>query len=137
MLAAVTQRGIRAVWCDSAPSVGTTVHERLQTRMSILIAKLQHVHSFFLQMETRHAINVQTQASDIKIYTFNQGCGAVTFLVGSGSGSGSGEAFRLRLRLRLRVKLFGSSGSGSGSGKNVPAPAAPAPAPMTKSSYEP
>ena len=46
-----------------------------------------------------------------------QGCGAVTFLVGSGSGSG--EAFRLR----LRVKLFG--GSGSGSGQNVPAPAAP------------
>ena len=43
----------------------------------------------------------------------NQGCGAVTFLVGSGSGSGSGEAFRLRLRLRLRVKLFGGSGSGS------------------------
>ena len=65
-----------------------------------------------------------------------QGCGAVTFLVGSGSGSGSGEAFRLRLRLRLRVKLFG--GSGSGSGQNVPAPAAPAPAPppMIKSLYE-
>ena len=40
-----------------------------------------------------------------------QGCGAVTFLVGSGSGSGSREAFRLRLRLRLRVKLFGGSGS--------------------------
>ena len=56
----------------------------------------------------------------------NQGCGAVTFLVGSGSGSGSGEAFRLR----LRVKLYG----GSGSGQNVPAPA---PAPMLKSSYEP
>ena len=54
-----------------------------------------------------------------------QGCGAVTFLVGSGSG----EAFRLRLR--LRVKLFG----GSGSGQNVPAPAAPAP--VLKSSYEP
>ena len=52
----------------------------------------------------------------------HQGCGAVTFLVGSGSGSG--EAFRLRLR--LRVKLFG----GSGSGQNVPAP-------MLKSSYEP
>ena len=68
-----------------------------------------------------------------------QGCGAVTFLVGSGSGSGSGEAFRLRLRLRLRVKLFGGSGSGSGSGQNVPAPAAPAPAPapMLKSSYWP
>ena len=68
----------------------------------------------------------------------NQGCGAVTFLVGSGSGSGSGEAFRLRLRLRLRVKLFGGSGSGSGSGQNVPAPAAPAPAPapMIKSLYE-
>ena len=66
---------------------------------------------------------------------YYQGCGAVTFLVGSGSGSGSGEAFRLRLRLRLRVKLFG--GSGSGSGQNVPAPAAPAPAPMLKSSYEP
>ena len=65
----------------------------------------------------------------------NQGCGAVTFLVGSGSGSGSGAAFRLWLRLRLRVKLFG----GSGSGQNVPAPAAPAPAPapMVKSSYEP
>ena len=66
-----------------------------------------------------------------------QGCGAVTFLVGSGSGSGSGEAFRLR----LPVKLFGGSGSGSGSGQNVPAPAAPAPAPapapMLKSSYEP
>ena len=69
--------------------------------------------------------------------SFRQGCGAVTFLVGSGSGSGSGEAFRLRLRLRLRVKLFG--GSGSGSRQNVPAPAAPAPAPapMIKSSYEP
>ena len=69
----------------------------------------------------------------------DQGCGAVTFLVGSGSGSGSGEVFRLRLRLRLRVKLFGGSGSGSGSGQNVPAPAAPAPAPapMLKSSYEP
>ena len=70
-----------------------------------------------------------------------QGCGAVTFLIGSGSGSGSGEVFRLRLRLRLRVKLFGGSGSGSGSGQNVPAPAAPAPAPapapMLKSSYEP
>ena len=66
-----------------------------------------------------------------------QGCGAVTFLVGSGSGSGSGEEFRLRLRLRLRVKLFGGSGSGSGSGQNVPAPAAPAPAPMLKSLYEP
>ena len=64
----------------------------------------------------------------------SQGCGAVTFLVGSGSGSGSGEAFRLRLRLRLRVKLFGGSGSGSGSGQKVPAPA---PAPMIKSSYEP
>ena len=51
--------------------------------------------------------------------THNQGCGAVTFLVGSGSG----EAFRLRLRLRLRVKLFGGSGSGSGS--------------MIKSTYEP
>ena len=47
---------------------------------------------------------------------FNQGCGALTFLVGSGSGSGSGEEFWLRLRLRLRVKLFGGSGSGSGSG---------------------
>ena len=58
------------------------------------------------------------------IYDPNQGCGAVTFLVGSGSGSG--EAFRLRLR--LRVKLFG----GSGSGQNVPAPA-----PMLKSSYDP
>ena len=69
----------------------------------------------------------------------SQGCGAVTFLVGSGSGSGSGEAFRLRLRLRLRVKLFGGSGSGSGSGQNVPAPAAPAPAPapIIKSSYGP
>ena len=68
-----------------------------------------------------------------------QGCGAVTFLVGSGSGSGSGETIRLRLRLRLRVKLFRGSGSGSGSGQNVPAPAAPAPAPapMIKSSYEP
>ena len=61
---------------------------------------------------------------DMKLYTVcscrwkdrQQGCGAVTFLVGSGSGSGSGEAFRLRLRLRLRVKLFGGSGSGSGSG---------------------
>ena len=41
----------------------------------------------------------------IHTYTgYNQGCGAVTFLVGSGSGSGSG--------------------------KNVPASAAPAPAPM-------
>ena len=62
---------------------------------------------------------------------YKQGCGAVTFLVGSGSGA----AFRLRLR--LRVKLPG----GSGSGQNVPAPAAPAsapaPAPMIKSSYEP
>ena len=65
----------------------------------------------------------------------NQGCGAVTFLVGSGSGSGSREA--IRLRLRLRVKLFFGSGSGSGSGQNVPAPAAPAPAPMIKSFYEP
>ena len=35
------------------------------------------------------------------LMNWNQGCGAVTFLVGSGSGSGSGEAFRLRLRLRL------------------------------------
>ena len=71
------------------------------------------------------------------MYT-NQGCGAVTFLVGSGSGSDSGEAFRLRLRLRLWVKLFGGSGSGSGSGQNGPAPAAPAPAPapMIKSSYK-
>ena len=86
-----------------------------------------------------------------------QGCGAVTFLVGSGSGSGAAfrlrlrlrgsipapapapapsktvRRLRLRLRLRLRVKLFG------GSGQNVPAPAAPAPAPapMIKSSYEP
>ena len=61
------------------------------------------------------------------IYTC-QGCGAVTFLVGSGSGSGSREAFRLR----LRVKLF----DGSGSGQNLLAPAAPtpAPAPMLKSS---
>ena len=59
----------------------------------------------------------------------HQGCGAMTFLVGSGSGSG--EA--IRLRLRLRVKLFCGSGSGSGSGQNVPAPAAPAP--MIKSSY--
>ena len=42
--------------------------------------------------------------------TCAQGCGAVTFLVGSGSGSG--EAIRLRLRLRLQVKLFGDSGSG-------------------------
>ena len=69
----------------------------------------------------------------------NQGCGAVTFLVGSGSGSGSGEAIRLRLQLRLRVKLFCGSGSGSGSGQNVPDPAAPAPAPapMIKSSYVP
>ena len=66
---------------------------------------------------------------------YKQGCGAVTFLVGSCSGSGSGAAFRLRLRLRFRVKLFG----GSGSEQNVPAPAvpAPAPAPMIKSSYEP
>ena len=48
-------------------------------------------------------------------YGYMQGCGAVTFLVGSGSGSGSEEAFRLRLRLRLQVKLFGGSGSGSGS----------------------
>ena len=63
------------------------------------------------------------------LMSFQQGCGAVTFLVGSGSG----EA--IRLRLRLRVKLF--CGSGSGSGQNVPAPAAPAPAPMIKSSYEP
>ena len=39
---------------------------------------------------------------------FDQGCGAVTFFVGSGSG----EVFRLRLR--LRVKLFDGSGSGSG-----------------------
>ena len=71
--------------------------------------------------------------------TLEQGCGAVTFLVGSGSGSGSGEVFRLRLRLQLRVKRFGGSGSGSGSGQNVPAPAAPAPAPapMLKSLYEP
>ena len=38
-----------------------------------------------------------------------QGCGAVTFLVGSGSGSGSWEAFRLR----LRAKCTGSGGSGS------------------------
>ena len=69
--------------------------------------------------------------------TNEQGCRAVTFLVGSGSGSGSGEAIRLRLRLRLRVKLFCGSGSSSGSGQNVPAPAAPAPAPapMIKSSY--
>ena len=43
----------------------------------------------------------------------DQGCEAVTFLVGSGSGSGA--AFRLRLR--LRVKLFGGSGSG-GSGSD-------------------
>ena len=64
-----------------------------------------------------------------------QGCGAVTFFVGSGSGSGSGETFRLRLWFRLRVKLYGDSGSGSDSGQNVPAPAAPAP--MIKSSYEP
>ena len=73
------------------------------------------------------------------LYSHQQGCGAVTFLVGSGSGSGSGEAIRLQLRLRLRVKLFCGSGSGSGSGQNVPAPAAPAPAPapMIKSSYEP
>ena len=53
------------------------------------------------------------------LFTFVQGCEAVTFLVGSGSGSGSGEAFRLRLRLRLRVKLFGGSGSGSGSDDQV------------------
>ena len=45
-----------------------------------------------------------------------QGCGAVTFLVGSGSGSGSGEA--IRLRLRLRAKCTGSGGSGSGSGSD-------------------
>ena len=50
---------------------------------------------------------------------YNQGCGAVTFLVGSGSGSGSGKEFRLQLRLRLRVKLFGGSGSGSGSDDQV------------------
>ena len=68
----------------------------------------------------------------VTLYNY-QGCGAVTFLVGSGSGSG--EAFRLRLRLRLRVKLFGGSGSGSGSGQNVPAPTAPAP--MIESSHEP
>ena len=72
----------------------------------------------------------------LKLSPANQGCGAVTFLVGSGFGSGSGEAFRLRLR--FRVKLFGGSSSGSGSGQNVPAPAAPAPAPapMIKSSYK-
>ena len=46
-----------------------------------------------------------------------QGCGAVTFLVGSGSGSG--EAFWLRLRLRLRAKYTGSGGSGSGSDDQV------------------
>ena len=46
-----------------------------------------------------------------------QGCGAVTFLVGSGSGSGSGS--REAFRLRLRVKLFGGSGSGSGSDDQV------------------
>ena len=69
--------------------------------------------------------------SGYDVMAVQQGCGAVTFLVGSGSG----EAFRLR----LRVKLFGGSSSGSGSGQNVPAPAAPAsaPAPMLKSSYEP
>ena len=39
-----------------------------------------------------------------------QGCGAVTFLVGSGSGSGSGPGEVFRLLLRLRVKLFGGSG---------------------------
>ena len=33
-----------------------------------------------------------------KQYGSIQGCGAVTFLVGSGSGSGSEEVFRLRLR---------------------------------------
>ena len=70
-------------------------------------------------------------AFDAHIGRYGQGCGAVTFLVGSGSGSG--EA--IRLRLRLQVKLFG--GSDSGYGQNVPAPAAPAPAPMIKSSYEP
>ena len=46
-----------------------------------------------------------------------QGCGAVTFLVGSGSGSGSGEA--IRLQLRLRAKCTGSGGSGSGSDDQV------------------
>ena len=48
-----------------------------------------------------------------------QGCGAVTFFVGSGyaSGSGSGQVFRLRLR--LRVNLFDGSGSGSGSDAQV------------------
>ena len=82
-----------------------------------------------------HAAGYSLEAYSSKANAYNQGCGAVTFLVGSGSGSGSGEAFRLRLRLRLRVKLFDGSGSGSGSGQNVPAPAAPAP--MIKSSYEP
>ena len=68
----------------------------------------------------------------IETLVFPEGCGAVTFLVGSGSGSGA--AFRLRLR--FRVKLFG--GSGSGSGQNVPGPVAPAPAPapMIESSHE-
>ena len=74
-----------------------------------------------------HMINMKLNAQNcqpVRSSRWNnekQGCGAVTFLVGSGSG----EAFRLR----LRVKLFGS-----GSGQNVPAPA---PAPMLKSSYEP
>ena len=58
-------------------------------------------------------------ATEIKSFPYWQGCGAVTFLVGSGSDSGSGEAFRLQLRLRLRVKLFGGSGSGSGSDYQV------------------
>ena len=85
--------------------------------------RLKHTHSY-------------TFPSLIRIIhtCWKQGCGAVTFLVGSGSGSGSGEEFRLQLRLRLRVKLFGrlrlrlrlrlrekctgSGGSGSGSGSD-------------------
>ena len=47
-----------------------------------------------------------------------QGCGAVTFLVGSGSGSG--EAFRLRLRLQAKCTGSGDSGSGSGSDGSSP-----------------
>ena len=58
---------------------------------------------------------VCTCGGSVLVTTGYQGCGAVTFLVGSGSDSGSGEAIRLRLRLRLQVKLFGGSGSGSGS----------------------
>ena len=113
-------------WCVSlyrdSDGIGTLIFETLNRE------KTQGT-------ETREAED--TTCQQIHLKDINQGCGVVTFLVGSGSGSG--EAFRLRLRLRLRVKLFDGSGSGSGSGQNVPAPAAPAPAtaPMIKSSYEP